>query len=94
MLYGGFHDDGQLYRQLSTLEISEDAGQGANWTMTTTGGFCRVSYSVMEIQGKPERQGISLYFYPTEQDYRQQQKVVQQNREENVIAAQEQTSGN
>ena len=48
----------------------------------------------MEIQGKPERQGISLYFYPTEQDYRQQQKVVQQNREENVIAAQEQTSGN
>lgn len=94
MLYGGFHDDGQLYRQLSTLEISEDAGQGANWTMTTTGGFCRVRYSVMEIQGKPERQGISLYFYPTEQDYRQQQKVVQQNREENVIAAQEQTSGN
>jgi len=95
MLWGGFDDDGQLYRQLSALPLPEDAtSTGFTWRTDVKGGFCTVGYSVSEVQGEPIRKSITIGFYTSEQEYLQMRKEAMQQREKTIIAAQEQLNGN
>lgn len=81
MLWGGFDDDDQLYRQLSDLNIPDDSVTGASWEAETDGGFCRVSYSVTMIQSKPSHVNFTIMFYESQQEYRQMMKESMQQRE-------------
>ena len=96
-LWGGFTDDEQLYRQLSDLNIPNDSVTGASWEAETDGGFCSIGYTVTMIQGKPSHVGLSISFYDSQQEYRQQMKETIQNYEslrleQNQLM--EQTGGN
>lgn len=81
MLWGGFDDDDQLYRQLSDLNIPDDSVTGASWETETDGGFCSIGYSITMIQGKPSHVGLTISFYDSQQEYRQQMKEVMQRTE-------------
>ena len=80
-LWGGFEDDGQLYRQLSELNIPDDSVTGASWEAETDGGFCSVGYTVSMIQGKPNHVTFSINFYDSQQEYRQRLKETMQKYE-------------
>ena len=82
-LWGGFSDDGQLYRQLSVLEVPDDSDlyYGASWGTEVSGGYCSVNYRITTIQGKPDHVIFGMNFYESELEYRQQQKDVMQQYE-------------
>ena len=97
MLWGGFDDDEQMYRQLSDLNIPDDSVTGASWETETDGGFCSIGYTVTMIQGKPSHVGLTISFYDSQQEYRQQMKEVMQNTEARRLEQNqllEQTGGN
>ena len=84
ILYGGFTDDGQLYRQLSALPIPGDAADGAAWDLNTNGAYCYAYYSTLVVQGEPRNVSLTICFYDSEQYYWELRKQTQQNREEQM----------
>ena len=93
MLYGGFSDDGQLYRQLSALPIPQDAANGASgasWALDTGNGYWRVTYTVSTIQEEPNRRNLTIACYESEAEYHEIRKQAQQQRETAVRAARDQ----
>lgn len=90
VLYGGFSDDGQLYRQLSALPIPQDAANGASWALDTGNGYWQVTYTVSMIQGKPNHTNFTIACYESEAEYHEIQKQAQQQRETAVSAARDQ----
>ena len=96
-LWGGFSDDGQLYRQLSALPIPQDAANGASWALDTGNGYWRVTYTVSTIQEEPNRTNLTIACYESEAEYHEIRKQAQQQWETAVSAARnqlpEQTGG-
>lgn len=95
MLWGGFDDDDQLYRQLSALPLPEEA-TSTGFTLRTDvkDGFCTVRYNVSEVQSKPIYKSVAICFYTSQQEYLQMRKEAMQQREKSVVTAQEQLNGN
>ena len=88
LLCGGFTDEEQFYRQLSSREIPEDAAvNGAEWQLETADGhFCHVRYSAaVSATGTALPKTLMVSFYDSEATYRETWKEAMQNREANRI---------
>ena len=88
LLCGGFTDEEQFYRQLSSREIPEDAAvNGAEWQLETVDGhFCHVRYSAaVSATGTALPKTLMVSFYDSEATYRETWKEAMQNREANRI---------
>lgn len=88
LLCGGFTDEEQFYRQLSSREIPEDAAvNGAEWQLETADGhFCHVRYSAaVSATGTALPKTLMVSFYDSEATYRENWKEAMQNREANRI---------
>ena len=74
LLCGGFTDEEQFYRQLSSREIPEDAAvNGAEWQLETVDGhFCHVRYSAaVSATGTALPKTLMVSFYDSEATYRE-----------------------